>query len=133
MNVPSKNKSPHGWWVATLIERFEYDHEDKNNPRRRCRAWVNTVILKAEDREQAFKKAVEYGELGNSEKSDWSDDKDRKGKWVFEGISSLLPVYDEIDPVGTEIIFDDYADISVGRVRSWIRSKEQLEAFDDSE
>ena len=133
MDVPSRNKSPHGWWVATLIERFEYDHEDMGNLRRRCRAWTNTVILKAENRELAFEKAIEYGELGKSDRSDWSDDKGRKGKWVFEGLSSLLPVYDEIDPDGTEIVFEDNANVTVGRVRSWVRSKEELEAFDDSE
>ena len=120
MNVPSKNKSPHGWWVATLIERFEYDHEDKNNPRRRCQAWVNTVIFKAIDREQAFDKANKYGELGKSNKSDWSDEKGRKGKWIFEGISSLLPIYEEIDPDGTCLLYTSPSprDLSTSRMPS---------------
>ena len=133
MKVPSRNKSTHGWWVATLIERFEYDHEDKSNPRRRCRAWTNTVILKAADREKAFEKAIEYGELDKTNKSEWSDDKGRKGKWVFEGLSSLLPIYDEFDPDGTEIMFEDNVNVTVGRVKSWVRSKKELETFDDSE
>lgn len=133
MNVPSRNTSPYGWWVATLVERFEYDHEDKNNPRRRCRAWTNTVIFKAEDREEAYSKAIEYGELTKTDKCDWSDDKGRKGKWIFEGLSSLLPIYDELDPEGTEILFEDDLNVTVGRVKGWVRDKKDLEVFDDSE
>ena len=120
------------WWVAILVERFQYEHEDVSNPNRRCRAFTNTIILQAENREQAYTKAIEYGKLGNDGKSDWSDDKGRKGKWVFEGLTSLLPMIDqEIDPDGTEVLFEDDLNISVGRVKSWIRQKEELEAFND--
>ncbi len=131
--IPTKNKSPHGWWVATIIERFQFDDEDTNNPRRRCRAFTNTVILKANDRESAYQKAREYGKCGIDGKSDWSDGNGRKGKWIFEGLSSLLPIYDEIDPDGTEILFDDDIGLSVGRVQSWVRKKSELEAFNDSD
>ena len=52
---------------------------------------------------------------------------------VFEGLASLLPVYDELDEDGAEILFDDCENITVGRVQSWVRQKSELEAFDDSE
>lgn len=133
MNIPDRNKSPYGWWVATLIERFQFDDEDVSNPRRRCRAYSNTIILKADDREHAYSKAIEYGELGTSDSSGWSDGNGRTGKWIFEGLSSLLPVYDEIDPDGTEIFFRDDERVTVGKVKSWVCKKEELEAFDDSE
>lgn len=132
-SIPTRNKSPYGWWVATIIERFEFDDEDLNNMRRRCRAFSNVVILKAEDREQAYLNAVEYGKCGIENKSDWSNGKGRKGRWIFEGLSSLIPIYDELDPDGTEILFDDNNGVTVGRVKSWVRIKEELEAFDDAE
>ncbi|GEA11128.1 DUF4288 domain-containing protein [Alteromonas sp. KUL49] len=122
------------WWVAALVERFQFDHEDLSNPKRRCRAFTNTIILQAEDRNHAYTKAIEYGKLGKDENSDWSDEKGRKGKWVFEGLASLTRMIDqEIDPDGTEICFEDDIGISVGRVKSWIRSKEELEAFNGDE
>ena len=62
--IKNKNISPHGWWCATIIERFEYENEDYLNLKRRCKAWTNTIILKAKDHEEAYKKAMEYGELG---------------------------------------------------------------------
>ncbi len=131
-SIPDRNKSPYGWWVATIVERFQFDDEDTKNPRRRCRAFTNTVILKAVDRESAYKKSIEYGKCGVDGKCDWSDGKGRKGKWIFEGLSSLLPIYDELDPDGTEILFEDDINLSVGRVKSWIRTKSELEVFDDT-
>ncbi|WP_444894601.1 DUF4288 domain-containing protein [Microbulbifer sp. TRSA001] len=131
--IPGRNKSPYGWWVATIIERFQFDDEELDNMRRRCRAFSNVVILKADDREQAYQKAIQYGKSGIEDKSDWTNDKGRRGRWIFEGLSSLIPIYDELDPEGTEILFDDDNGITVGRVKSWVRSKEELEAFDDTE
>lgn len=130
--MKEKNKSPHGWWVATLIERFEYENEDTSNLKRRRRAWTNTIILKAKNRDEAYQKAIDYGNLGNDGKYEYIDAVSKKrSKIVFEGLSSLLPVYDEIDEDGTEIVFEDQF-VSVGRIKSWIRKKEELEAFNDN-
>lgn len=132
--IPSRNKSPFGWWVATLIERFEFDDEDLSNPRRRCLAWSNVVIFKARDRNQAYRKAMKLGALGKTEKSEYVEDgTGRTGKWVFEGLASLLPVYDPIDESGTEIAYEEYRNITGGRIKSWVRDKHELEVFDDSE
>jgi len=131
--VPWKNRSPTRWWVATLIERFEFDGENTSNPRRRCRAWSNVVVLKARDREHAYRKAMRYGE-SDTRDNDWvAALSGRKGKLVFEGLASLLPVYDEFDEDGSEIFFNDYESITVSRVRRWVRQKAALEVFDDSE
>jgi hypothetical protein len=132
--VPSRNKSPFGWWAATIVERFEFDDEDTLNPRRRCLAWSNLVLLKARDRNHAYRKAIAYGDLGTERESTWVQEKSgRKGKWIFEGLSSLLPVYDPIDEDGTEIVWEEHERITVGRVKSWVRDKEDLEVFDDSD
>jgi hypothetical protein len=132
-SIPSKNKSPTGWWVATIIERFEDEGEDRSNPRRRCRAWSNVVILKARDRNQAYNKAMRYGKLGKNG-YDWIDTATRrKARLVFEGLASLLPLYDPFDKDGSEILFEDYQDVTVGRVKRWVKQKKDLEVFDDSE
>lgn len=131
--ITSRNKSPTGWWVATIIERFEDEGEDKANPRRRCRAWSNVVILKARDRNQAYNKAMRYGKLGKNG-YDWIDPVTRcKARLVFEGLASLLPLYDNFDEDGSEILFEDYENVTVGRVKRWVRQKKDLEVFDDSE
>jgi len=129
--IKAKNKSPYGWWVATLIERWESQNEDISNLNRRCIAWTNTIILKAKDREEAYQKAMEYGNLGNDGEFDFvNENSNKRYRAVFEGISSLLPVFEKINEDGTEIVFEEEY-VTVRRVKSWIRKKEELEAFDD--
>ena len=129
--IPSKNTSPTGWWVATIIERFEVEGEDRSNARRRCRAWSNVVLLKARDRHHAYRKAMRYGRDG--EKAWPNFQGPGRCRPVFEGLASLIPVYDEFDEDGCEILFDEYKNVSVKRVQSWVREKAELEVFDDSD
>ena len=126
-----QNGSAEGWWVASLVERFAFEGEDKSNKNRRCRAFSNVVMFKAKNREQAYKKAIKYGQDGNDDLPEWSAF-GRRGTWIFVGIESLLPVKEEMDPDGTEICFDDFENITVGKVESWVKEKNDLEAFDDS-
>lgn len=129
-NKQAQVASAENWWVATIVERFKFDDEDDSNPKRRCRAFCNVVLVQAESNEQAFNKAKEYGKLGIDKGDKW-EAYGRSGKWEFVGIASLLPVMDPFDPDGTEIMFDDFESVSVGRVESWIREKHELEAFQD--
>ena len=131
--VPWKNKSPTGWWVATPIERFEFDGEDARNPCRRCRAWSNVILLKARDREHAYRKATRYGESDIRDSSWIAAISGRQGKLILEGLASLIPVYEEFDENGSEIFFNDYRKIAVRRVKRWVRQKADLEVFDDSQ
>jgi hypothetical protein len=125
------NRSPSGWWLASYIVRFEYHDEDKSNLNRRCLAWKNTIILKAKNREEAFRKANKSGKLSNSQQF-WSENNGRKGQVVFEGITNLLPIYEELDD-GAEILWTEYKGRSVKKVKSWVKAKTDLEAFDDKE
>ncbi|WP_157953921.1 hypothetical protein [Microbulbifer sp. A4B17] len=43
--IPDRNKSPYNWWVATITERFQFDDEELDNMRRRCRVFSHVVIL----------------------------------------------------------------------------------------
>jgi hypothetical protein len=127
--VPYRNKSPYGWWVATEIIRFQFYDEDRSNPRRRCCADENTFLIKARDRHAAYRKAMAHGRtLDGAEGVDIVSG--RKGTWVFEGLTSLLPVFDELED-GAEILWMQHPNITVGKVQSRIREKEDLEVFDD--
>jgi Domain of unknown function (DUF4288) len=120
------SQSAHGWWVATYVERFEYDHEDKANLNRRCKAWENTIIVRATERDEAYQKAESFGRgAGDSE---MVDEAGRTGRWIFEGLISLLPIYEELAD-GAEIVWSEHQGISVKRVKSWVKVKEELEAF----
>ncbi|MEN6626826.1 MAG: DUF4288 domain-containing protein [Candidatus Sumerlaeia bacterium] len=120
--IPCRNKSPYGWWVASILQRYEAEGEDTNNPKRRCLAWENTIILKAKDRNEAYRKAVANGKLCQSSGP-------HKGRWVFEGLTSLNPIYEKLED-GAEIIWQE-RHFSAKRIRSMVKAKKELPCFDD--
>ena len=125
--IPYQNRSPYGWWIASYIERVAWDDEPNPLPNSRCLAWENTIILRASDREAAYAKAISLVSQHSLELED--DSKNKKGHWVFEGLTSLLPIYDELED-GTEILWVEHRNRTVRNVQSRIKQKEQLEAFD---
>jgi hypothetical protein len=127
--IPARNKSPFGWWIASYIERFEYEDEDKTNLNRRCDAWENTIIIKARDREQAYRKAEKIGRL---EETAYQTTEGRMGAWRYEGLTSLLPIYEELED-GAEILWREHANRTVRKIKSQVKTKENLETFDDAD
>lgn len=125
----SKHISPVGWYVASVLMRLEWNDEDKSNLNRRCLAWQNQILIRANNPEEAYAKAVEQGKL-HEEGECWKVDNEAiKGKWHFEGLTSLLAVYDELED-GAEITWREYENRSVKKVKSWAKPKEELEVFE---
>jgi hypothetical protein len=124
-----QHHSPTGWWIASYIARAVWDDDRRPSESSRCTAWENTIILKAKDRDSAYSKAVR---LGSANKSTFSDDASKRtGRWVFEGLTSLLPIYDELAD-GAEILWRDHSGRTLKRVRSMVKKKNELEAFDNA-
>ena len=125
-----QHRSPTGWWIASYIERAVWDDARRPSASSRCTAWENTIIFKAKDRDSAYSKAVR---LGSSNKSTFSDAAGKKtGRWAFEGLTSLLPIYDELED-GAEVLWRDHSGRTLKRVRAMVKKKSELEAFDDAE
>lgn len=129
--IPYRNKSPFGWWVASYLERFEYEDEDQSNLARRCVAWENTIILKAKNREAAYRKAEKIGRLNDGNGMYRATD-GRKGVWKYEGLTSLLPIYEELED-GSEILWKAHENRTVKKIQSWVKSKDELETFIDDD
>jgi hypothetical protein len=129
--IPHRNRSPHGWWIASYLERFEYHDENRRNPGRRCLAWENTILVKARDREAAWRKALAWGRLSNGNEAS-NVRTGRKGVWRFEGLTSLLPVYDALAD-GAELMWTEHSGRTVRSIRAMVKKKTELEAFDDGE
>jgi hypothetical protein len=121
-----KHDSPTGWWIASYIERAAWDDVPRTSGSSRCTAWENTIILKAKDRESAYRKAVR---IGTSNKSTFSDSRGKRtGRWIFEGLTSLLPIYDEFED-GAEILWLDQSGRTLKKLRAMVKKKNDLEAF----
>jgi len=121
-----QHRSPTGWWIASYIERAVWDDAPGPGDASRCTAWENTIILKAKDRDSAYSKAVR---LGSSNKSTFSDDAGKRtGRWVFEGLTSLLPIYDDLSD-GAEVLWRDQSGKALKSIRAMVKKKGELEAF----
>jgi hypothetical protein len=129
--IPYRNRSPYGWWIASYVQRFEWKGAKPVTARSRPLCWENTVILKARDREVAFRKATGLGQSSATGK--WEllgDPPGRLGRWVFEGLTSLLPIYDPLED-GAEVLWFEYKATGLGALRRRIKPKAKLETFQD--
>ena len=125
--IPLRNRSPFGWWTATTIEKFSFDNCEKDN----YEIWKNTIVVKASNRDEAYEKAIAYGNKSDALTESWVCEKTgRTGRWTFEGLSSLLPIYDEFCEDGSEIVFDKTF-VSGAEIDSLVKEKDDLEVFDD--
>ena len=125
-----RNRNQTGWWLASYVERVVWSDEDRSNERLRCMAWENMILVRASSRDVAFRKAVKRGRLGHGVEV-WSTDKKHRGRWVFEGLSMLLPVYDQLED-GSEVLWRDHSGKTIATIKRLVRRKSELEAFDDT-
>ncbi len=123
---PATFESPVNWYVAKVLIRFELVGENTENLNRRCTAWENTILVKAENVEEAYSKALVFGK---QEESEYINTDGKKVRWIFEGLTSLLAIYEELED-GAEIIWSEYENKSVRKIKSWVLPKEELEVFD---
>ena len=120
-----KNRSPVGWYIATYVERFEWEGENRSNLKRRCTAWRNAILVRARTPEEAYRRSIRLAKLGDTP---WHDAKGRKGRLFFEGLTNILPIYDELKD-GAELIWWKHHNVTVGSVKKMVRSKKHLEVF----
>jgi len=118
-----KNVSPVGWYVSSYVLRFvELAWKHLNDPEERFVAWENTVLVKARNLSHAYEKTVAIAK---------SHTKPYKGgpkgvavRWVFEGVTEILPVYEQIDD-GAEIVWAEY-NRKLRTIRKSTKAKSEL-------
>lgn len=104
----SSDISPVGWYVATYQLRFvELADKRKHDLKRRFTTWENTVLVRAKNLNDAYRKVVK---IGNGHTRPYKGGPDARNavdvQWLFEGIIELLPVYEQIED-GAEIMWGE--------------------------
>lgn len=103
--MSAKNISPVGWYVGSYLLRFiELEEPGNYDDETRFLSWENTILVQASDLDDAYdqieKIAVEHTEPYKGGKQGVPV------QWIFEGITEILPIYDEIEH-GSEIMFSE--------------------------
>ena len=98
----TKTDTATGWYIAVVVERFEYYDEDASDAHRKCNANENMILIQADSPEEAYSRAVENGTALTG--VECVDDLGRKGEFKFVGLNELLPIYDKFEH-GAEILW----------------------------
>lgn len=121
----SSETSPVGWYVGSYLLRFvELNEADNDDPEASFLVWENTVIIRAEDLDEAFRK-VEAAGLQQSEPYQGGLDGGVPVQWIFEGITDLLPIYEPLED-GAEIMWAEHESVKLSKLRSQSMFLEQI-------
>lgn len=107
------------------MEQWVSKRQKKLSPASRCLVRLNLRLVQAKSREEAYRKAIKFGQAGMPSKT-------HGGEWRFAGISMLLPIYDKFDD-GSEILWEEDKWMPIARLKRLVKSKRQLPVFDDSQ
>jgi len=100
-----KNASPVGWYVASYVLRFiQLSEPGNDDPDKMFPTRENTILVKATSLDEAYDKAVGFAAMETRPYKGGETGVDVQ--WVYEGITSLVPVYEELAD-GSEIFFSE--------------------------
>ncbi|CAG0952416.1 hypothetical protein ANRL3_00328 [Anaerolineae bacterium] len=115
-----KNNSPYGWYVASYLLRLvEIECPHNYDENKRFRTWENTIIVQGNDLDEAYDKTVEFAQCGNEPYKGGSKGIDVQ--WLFEGVTELLPIYEELED-GSEIMWAEHYQ-KLKTIRKFIKNK----------
>lgn len=120
-----KFESPVGWYIAGVMLRFESEGENIENPNRRSTGWENQHLIKAENPNIAYKKAIK---IGKESESEYINTDGYKVRWIFEGLTTLIAIYEGLED-GAEIIWTEYENKAVKSILNRVKKREDLEVF----
>lgn len=122
--IPFKNRSQSGWWIFREVQQWVSSRQKTLSDDTRCLVWENTRLIRARNRDEAYRKAIRLGQAGDPSRT-------KGGEWRFAGISMLLPVYENIED-GAEILWVDRGRMPIRSIKKLVRSKRNLPVFDDN-
>jgi len=121
--MTKKIKNNGDWFLADIVERAEMVGDDKTNPNRRCLTWTNTVLIQALSISEAYDKAIMIGRKNYSMR--YKAASGRICNWKVLGLSSLVPIYEDIED-GAELGFVDEGAIAAKTSERMIKSKKEI-------
>ena len=107
------------WFLADLIQQFKYVDGSHS-------IFVNTILVKATSIEQAYEKALGFGEAYNYS---FTNTNQEEVKVSFRGLRDLYLIYDKLED-GAELIYEKYEEITEDEIAAMVTPKEKLTAFD---
>ncbi len=108
------------WYLSYEILYFELDDPSTQQD---YVVWENLILIKADNPEEAYEKAMKHGFLSEGEVKI----NDQKGRCRFKGLKKLIKIYEELED-GAEIEWRKY-ELSKAELEAVIEPKQELHAF----
>jgi hypothetical protein len=123
-NEFSSDNSPVGWYVGSYLLRFvELNETGNDDPDASFLVWENTIIVQADNLEEAFQKVASVGRQQTEPYKGGPDGV--PVQWLFEGITDLLPIYEPLED-GAEIMWSKHESVKLSKLRGQSLSLEQI-------
>jgi hypothetical protein len=106
------------WFLAELIQQFTFLEGSHS-------IYVNTILVKATSIEQAYEKALGFGQAYNYSFTNTDQEEVRVS---FRGLRDLYLIYDKLED-GAELIYEEYEEITEEEIAAMVTPKEELAAF----
>ena len=120
----NKNISPVGWYIASYLIRFvELDNPENEDLESEFTGWENTILVKANNLEEAYEKVIKHSKDCTKPYKGGPNGVDVR--WVFEGVTELLPVYEEFED-GAEIMYREHNQMKLKHLRKLVRQKSEF-------
>ena len=107
------------WYLAELLEEYHAANDDTEL------LHVNWILVNAGDAEEAYTKALKFGNKLNQE---YYNTEGVLITVTFRGLHNLNEIYEEFAD-GSEIAYTRYEDISRADIERMVKPKEQLSVF----
>lgn len=107
------------WYIAEIVEEIAVEDDSRNI------VHVNFNLIRADSPEDAYSKAIELGQSGETE---YFNPESKRVRICFRGLRDLKIIYDELEH-GAELMFEQTVGIAQNNLNELLKTKEQLEVF----
>lgn len=107
------------WWIADLIEEITVRGNSRNV------VHCNTILVRADSPEEAYKKALRLGREGNIS---YENVARQEVRIRFRGIAHPDAIHDKLEH-GAELSYSERVGVSRKQIQRLVKRKRELEAF----
>lgn len=111
------------WYLADVVLEHKIEDEPRNV------IHINTLLVRANSPDRAYKRAMK---LGESAAHEYQNTDDKTVRVLFRGLRNLLVIYEPLRS-GAEIIYDERVNLTEEETAKLVSTKEELGVFEPRE
>ncbi|MCU0475481.1 MAG: DUF4288 domain-containing protein [Anaerolineae bacterium] len=111
--------SSRAWYLAEIVEAFE------NTSTKERWAYVNMILISADNPESAYRKSVKMGEMSNDS---YVNNNEERVIVNFAGLRNIYKIHEDLED-GAEILYELHEGMTDEGIKILTKKKEELSIF----